>query len=55
LLIQRLSDRSPSQLRKGDRLGIQVQLDTVEDWEITNTEVMDHPVRIRIPFREFDD
>ncbi len=29
-----------------DRLDTQVQLNTVEDWEITNTEVMDHPFHI---------
>ena len=29
-----------------ERLDTQVQLDTVEDWEITNTEVMDHPFHI---------
>jgi FtsP/CotA-like multicopper oxidase with cupredoxin domain len=29
-----------------DRLDTQVQLNTIEDWEITNTEVMDHPFHI---------
>jgi FtsP/CotA-like multicopper oxidase with cupredoxin domain len=32
----------------GDRLHTQVQLDTVEDWEITNTGVMDHPFHIHV-------
>ncbi|GAB4556088.1 MAG: hypothetical protein Tsb0014_48190 [Pleurocapsa sp.] len=30
----------------GDRLDTQVKLNTVEDWEITNTGVMDHPFHI---------
>lgn len=29
-----------------DRLDTQVQLDTVEDWEITNTGMMDHPFHV---------
>jgi FtsP/CotA-like multicopper oxidase with cupredoxin domain len=34
------------QVYSGDRLDTQVQLDTVEDWEITNTGVMDHPFHV---------
>ncbi len=33
---------------KSDRLHTRVQLDTVEDWEITNTGVMDHPFHIHV-------
>ena len=32
----------------GDLLQTQVQLDAVEDWEITNTGVMDHPFHIHV-------
>ena len=32
----------------GERLHTQVQLDTVEYWEITNTGVMDHPFHIHV-------
>ena len=31
---------------QGDRLNTQVKLNTVEDWEIANTGVMDHPFHI---------
>ena len=31
-----------------DRIHTQVRLDTVEDWEITNTGVMDHPFHIHV-------
>ncbi|MDJ0591786.1 MAG: multicopper oxidase family protein [Pleurocapsa sp. MO_226.B13] len=31
---------------RGDRLDTQVQLNTVEDWELVNTGVMDHPFHI---------
>ncbi|WP_036488538.1 multicopper oxidase family protein [Myxosarcina sp. GI1] len=31
---------------KSDRLDTKVQLDTVEDWEISNTGVMDHPFHV---------
>ncbi len=33
---------------RGDRLNTQVQLNAVEDWEITNTGVMDHPFHIHV-------
>ncbi len=33
---------------RSDRIQTQVQLDTVEDWEITNTGVMDHPFHIHV-------
>ena len=33
---------------QSDRLHTRVQLDTVEDWEITNTGVMDHPFHIHV-------
>ncbi len=32
----------------GDLLHTEVKLDTVEDWEITNTGVMDHPFHIHV-------
>ncbi len=31
---------------QGDRINTQVKLNTVEDWELINTEVMDHPFHI---------
>lgn len=37
---------------KSDRIDTQVQLNTVEDWEIVNTGVMDHPFHIHTnPFQ----
>ena len=32
----------------GDLINTQVRLDTVEDWEITNTGVMDHPFHVHV-------
>lgn len=32
----------------GDHLDTQVQLDAVEDWEITNTGMMDHPFHVHV-------
>ena len=37
-----------SETYSGDRLNTQVQLNAVEDWEITNTGVMDHPFHIHV-------
>ena len=36
----------------GERLDTKVQLNTIEDWEIVNTGVMDHPFHIHVnPFQ----
>ncbi|MGK7896956.1 MAG: multicopper oxidase family protein [Xenococcus sp. (in: cyanobacteria)] len=33
---------------RGDRLDTEVKLNSIEDWEITNTGVMDHPFHIHV-------
>ncbi len=40
------SDTPSESLR--ERIDMQVKLDTVEDWEIVNTGVMDHPFHLHV-------